>query len=239
MKKISLITKSMLIAMGLIGIVHADNSNWTGPYVGASAGIAFNNAQLTAQQLGFNNSSGSYSMNSNYYTISPGLQLGFIKQFQNSWVSGVEVNASVNDNQKNKFTSYSPFSSAVYDRFIFRNQMQTSIKGRIGRAQNWNKNLFLPYLTAGASAANVDLTYKNEGGNYYTNRATQIGWLVGAGIEWAFMSHWSLRAEYNYLDYGSIIQLGIPVVYGLEDTNGNAKVNLHSNNLGLSLNYWI
>jgi outer membrane immunogenic protein len=31
-----------------------------------------------------------------------------------------------------------------------------------------------------------------------------IGWTVGAGAEWMFAPHWSLKAEYLYVDLGSI-----------------------------------
>jgi outer membrane immunogenic protein len=32
---------------------------------------------------------------------------------------------------------------------------------------------------------------------------TYIGWTLGAGGEWMFAQHWSLRGEYRYSDYGS------------------------------------
>ena len=117
--------------------------------------------------------------------------------------------------------------------------MQTLIKGRLGRYLNWSKNIFLPYITAGTSIANVGLTYKNEGNDYYTKNTIQPGWLIGAGLEWAFMQHWSLRAEYNYVDYGSVINLNIPSVYGLMDSNGHASVDLNSNSILLGINFWI
>lgn len=239
MKKFLIMAKGMTITMGLIGIAHADNNNWTGYYVGANAGFAFNNAQLTSQQLGFTSSSGTCNRSSEYSTFSPGIQLGYLHQFSNFFVSGIEANATINNDQKHPFICTSEFNSDVSDRFSFRNQMQTSIKGRVGFSQDWNKNIFLPYLAAGASFANVSLAYKNEGGDYYSNSTTHAGWLMGAGVEWAFMQHWSLRAEYDFVNYGTIINLGILAVYGLDDSNGNAKVKLRSNNFGVSVNYWI
>lgn len=82
------------------------------------------------------------------------------------------------------------------------------------------------------------MTYKNEGGDYYSHNSIQVGWLIGAGIDWAFMQHWSLGAEYDYVDYGNT-NLKIPSVYGLRDPNGHARADLHSNNIFLSVNYWI
>ena len=31
-----------------------------------------------------------------------------------------------------------------------------------------------------------------------------VGWTVGGGAEWALNRHWSLRAEYLYLDFGKV-----------------------------------
>jgi outer membrane immunogenic protein len=32
---------------------------------------------------------------------------------------------------------------------------------------------------------------------------TRIGWTVGAGVEWAVWENWSVKLEYDYLDFGS------------------------------------
>jgi len=32
---------------------------------------------------------------------------------------------------------------------------------------------------------------------------TRLGWTVGAGVEWAFWDNWSVKLEYDYLDFGS------------------------------------
>ena len=33
--------------------------------------------------------------------------------------------------------------------------------------------------------------------------ATQTGWTVGTGVEWAFWNNWSVKAEYDYIDFGT------------------------------------
>ena len=33
---------------------------------------------------------------------------------------------------------------------------------------------------------------------------TSAGWTIGAGVEWMFAPHWSLKAEYLYVDLGNI-----------------------------------
>lgn len=232
MKKISIIAA---ITMSMAGIAHAE---WTGLYAGVNAEYVFNHEELKSQQLGFTAPSENYNTSSDFSTFSSGGQLGYVYQFPNTFVTGIEAGVSFNANQKNTLNSKSEFNSDVYDRFALKDRMQASIKGRVGRALSWNNNNLLPYLTAGASFADLALTYKNEGGDHYSQSTTRTGWLIGAGMEWAFMQNWSVRAEYYYVDYGNAIELNIPSVYGLVDTNGNARVNLSSNNIAVAVNYW-
>lgn len=49
----------------------------------------------------------------------------------------------------------------------------------------------------------MGLTYQNEVGNYCSDATAQLGSLLGAGIVWAYIQHWSLRAEYYFEDYGT------------------------------------
>lgn len=238
MKKRSIITKSVILAINMLGVAHADNNNWTGPYAGVNSGVVFNNAQLASNQLGFTHSNGACNGSVDDSMLNAGVQGGYLFQWGNAFVSGVEANASINDNQNQAVSCHSPFNSGVYDRFTLRNQMQASIKGRLGRVLNSN-NSILPYLTAGVSLAKLRLTYKNEGGDYYSNTTTSLGGLIGGGVEWAFRDHWSLRAEYDFVDYGNVIKLRIPVVYGLDDPQGNANMGLYSNNVVIAINYWV
>ena len=36
-----------------------------------------------------------------------------------------------------------------------------------------------------------------------TNTMTRVGWTAGAGLEYALTNNWSVRAEYDYLGFGS------------------------------------
>lgn len=227
-----------MIVLSMIGTTYADNKSWTGFYAGVNAGAEFNDAQISSNQLGFNSPSETCNKTANFSTYSSGIQFGYLYQFPNAFVTGVEANINFNHDQNYHFSCNSEFNVGVYDRFTFRQQMQSSVKGRLGRSLNGNKSI-LPYLTAGATVANVSLSYRNEGSDYYDTSTTDLGWLIGAGVEWAFREHWSLRAEYNYVDYGRVMTLDIPTVYGLFDAGGKGKVGLSSNNVMLLINYWI
>jgi outer membrane immunogenic protein len=72
-------------------------------------------------------------------------------------------------------------------------------------------------------------------GNENNNRA---GWTVGTGIEWAIWNNWSVKAEYDYLDFGTRTVaingngLGIGISEGLENTT-------HINQFKAGLNWHI
>ena len=62
--------------------------------------------------------------------------------------------------------------------------------GKVGGGWVGNDNFTVTNVTPGASITG-------------SNRNTNSGWLVGAGIEWAFANHWSEKLEYDYLGLGS------------------------------------
>jgi outer membrane immunogenic protein len=47
----------------------------------------------------------------------------------------------------------------------------------------------------------------------WTTRETRIGWTIGAGVEWAMWGNWTIKGEYNYLDFGTrTLTLNDPVL---------------------------
>ena len=68
------------------------------------------------------------------------------------------------------------------------------------------------------------------------NNNSNTGWLVGAGIEWAFAPNWSAKVEYNYLalDDGTFtIPAGSPFLPGDTFTQSNRNVQM----LKVGINY--
>jgi outer membrane immunogenic protein len=61
-----------------------------------------------------------------------------------------------------------------------------------------------------------------------TNSSSQVGWTVGTGVEWAIWNNWSIKAEYDYLDFGNKTTaingtilptvFPIPASFGIENT---------------------
>jgi outer membrane immunogenic protein len=76
-----------------------------------------------------------------------------------------------------------------------RNQWLATVRGRLGYA--WDR--FLPYLTAGLAAGDINATRPGLPAGTSTN----AGWTVGAGLEVGVVSNVSVKAEYLHVDLGT------------------------------------
>jgi outer membrane immunogenic protein len=76
-----------------------------------------------------------------------------------------------------------------------------------------------------------------------TGSQNRVGWTVGTGVEWAIWNSWSVKVEYDYLDFGNrttqvngtvlpSLGGGLPVSLGLQDT-------LHVQQVKAGLNWHI
>jgi outer membrane immunogenic protein len=60
-----------------------------------------------------------------------------------------------------------------------------------------------------------------------------MGWTAGTGIEWAILDNWSVKLEYDYLDFGSRnLRLTDSTLGG-----ANISVNQRINVVKLGVNY--
>ena len=57
------------------------------------------------------------------------------------------------------------------------------------------------YGTGGLAFTNTELSL-SAGGASVSDDDWSTGWTLGGGVEWAFMSNWSAKLEYLYVDLG-------------------------------------
>jgi outer membrane immunogenic protein len=79
---------------------------------------------------------------------------------------------------------------------------------------------FMPYATGGLAVTNLDYTSSLTDPVFGTSQHSsvsdaKVGWTVGGGLEYAFTSRWSIKAEYLYADFGSV---------NMTSTGGNGAV---------------
>jgi outer membrane immunogenic protein len=62
---------------------------------------------------------------------------------------------------------------------------------------------------------------------------TRIGWTVGAGVEWAFWDNWSVKLEYDFLDFSSrTVTFNDPLLGA-----ANISIDQRINEVKLGVNY--
>jgi hypothetical protein len=62
------------------------------------------------------------------------------------------------------------------------------------------------------------------------------GWLAGAGIEWAFLPNWSVKAKYNYIGFDQVTEY--PTTTGnLAASPAVVKLNLQTAILGINYRF--
>jgi outer membrane immunogenic protein len=161
---------------------------WTGFYVGGNLGVAWTKGDVTDSvgDIRFN-----YGQNA---VFTGGGQVG--ANYQINWlVVGVEADFDwLANNQNSTNTAIIPnVQVSANDRWI------TTLAARVGVANNnW-----LYYAKGGGGwvgANNFTVTNVNTGTSIsFSNSNSNSGWLVGAGIEWAFAPNWTSRIEYDFL----------------------------------------
>lgn len=158
--------------------------NWTGFYVGANVGGGWANGTLSDSFTGTSQSNSSSD-------FVGGGQLGYNYQM-GIFVLGAE--GTFDGTSLNASRTISAIQGTAYPNWL------TTVAARFGyAADNW-----LYYGKAGGGWANNSATLTRlSNGAQVSSSNTNGGWLVGAGVEYAFAPRWSTKLEYNYLGLNS------------------------------------
>jgi len=88
----------------------------------------------------------------------------------------------------------------------FRTHYLFTVTPRLGLAFG----RFLPYVTGGLAVGDLDWTQNvldlaDPTAHLKGSRSeTKVGWTVGGGMQYALTDHWSARAQYQFVDLGSV-----------------------------------
>ena len=107
--------------------------------------------------------------------------------------------------------------------FRTRNRWDADITLRLGMPVD----RALLYVKGGAAVGHFDYTLQVFQ-NSFIGDSTRWGWLVGFGIEYALNYNWSIKAEYNHIDFGSHdVELGLGSPAHVRDTKNIFKVGVN------------
>jgi outer membrane immunogenic protein len=171
---------------------------WNGPYIGVNLG--YGSADIGGS-LSLLNKSGSAVHGPVDYGIDAdgmfgGVQAGFNRRLGNFFV-GLEADlqtADLSGSSKITVSGFSYDASAAVDWFV-----TARVRG------GFATEAMLIYATGGIAFAGADYDATFKAGNksaHLSDDATQTGFVLGAGVEVALSSNWSLKFEYQYLNFG-------------------------------------
>jgi opacity protein-like surface antigen len=163
--------------------------NWSGAYAGANLGGAWTSGSLNIP-------------NNNFYggltEFIGGVQAGY--NFQAGYfLFGVE--GDFDGATFGHPTLPTPTLGSVSQDWI------GTIAGRIGLVED----RWLVYGKVGAGWAHSNATL-NFPGVSWSGSATSPGWLVGAGVEYGFKSHWTIKLEYDFLGLSDWASPTLPAI---------------------------
>jgi outer membrane immunogenic protein len=207
--------------------------NWSGPYVGLQGSVL----QGTAVQEIYDGDA-FYQSRQSLSGWELGGHAGFLKQFENNFILGVELDsnlASFSDYQ-GPFFVWAPEYTGPLGNIVGTVNMKWNAAVRLRAGYAIDR--FLPYVAGGIAIADVEYGY-----NYATLEPLPdkrggdllVGWTLGAGLEYALTETVSGRLEVRHTDYGA----GHAALTGGPFPATPSKLDLTENRveLGLSLKF--
>jgi outer membrane immunogenic protein len=166
---------------------------WNGVYAGVNGGYGVGNAvEGTVYQDAGNYSSASITPSGGF----GGGQVGFNWQ-SGGFVAGVEADFQAGGLTGAATTPLTAGNTATVDSSL---DWFGSVRGRVG----YSFGSTLLYGTGGFAFGGVHDQFKvSSSSKAYDSNSTATGYVAGAGLEYAFNSSWSAKAEYQYIDLGT------------------------------------
>jgi outer membrane immunogenic protein len=168
--------------------------SWTGFYIGGNLGGGWGRGNVVDSVFGANYTNG------NSATFVGGGQVGGNYQF-GSFVIGAEADFDwfANNNNSGTGTTVTILGAPTVLRVSANDRWETTLAARFGWAMD--HALFYGKVGGGwVGAGNFAVTNVGTGASVaVSNSNTNVGWLLGAGFEYAFTQNWTAKVEYDYL----------------------------------------
>lgn len=179
--------------------VYAPAYNWSGFYLGINGGGGWGRSTWTT--------TGSFDTSGGLV----GGTIGYNYQM-NQVVLGVEGDidwANINGTTSTGCPSATGTGCQTSDNWL------STVRGRLGYAAD----RFMPYITGGAAFGDI----KASGPGLTGTDTTNAGWTLGGGIEFAIAGHWTAKAEYLYVNLGSV-SCGAACGAAVQNVNWHANI---------------
>ncbi|MDB5602850.1 MAG: outer membrane protein beta-barrel protein [Xanthobacteraceae bacterium] len=194
--------------------------NWTGIYTGVHAGYGVGNTDWPTVAIPTDGALG-------------GVQLGYNQQIGNL-LFGIEGDftfSGISGDRKLTMLSLGTLTQTSKVNWL------STATGRIG----FVGGSWLTYAKAGAAWVNENHGFETTtpaGNTSLAGRENRTGWIVGAGAEYALADKWSVRAEYNFINFAhSVFAINGTTPAGALDSSGETTQTLHLVKLGVNYQF--
>lgn len=164
-----------------------------------------------------------------------GGQIGFNYQV-GQWVWGIEAQFSATRIEGSNLDVAFPADEVLHSRTDFIG----TVAVRLGYA--WDRTLL--YVKGGGAWVHdkywlTAVQAPATGVTFATANETRWGWMVGAGVEYAFAQNWSVKLEYNFLDFGTerVLFNIIPITPNLLPFDEDIEQRIHIVKVGLNYRF--
>jgi outer membrane immunogenic protein len=227
--------------------------SWTGFYIGSNFGW-IGSTDNTITNTGTDNGPGGLgtylsfggipaTVSANHSNFLGGGQIGYNWQWTPNWVVGFEADFDGIASPSTTVITAFPGNAAFFPAqsgFARALDSLGTVRGRVGYLTF--RDLLL-YATGGLAYGETKLQTAFACAGcappVFTENLTdntQVGWTVGAGVEWKFAPQWSVKAEYLYVDLGSISNT-IAYPYGPFNSTLTSTYNERDNIVRAGINY--
>jgi outer membrane immunogenic protein len=231
--------------------------SWTGFYIGGFGGYKFSNVDTDVDLTGLwdtvfpsgrDTIEGRQPRDLDNSGAEAGGLLGYNFQFGN-WVIGGEAAGGHLWARDSRDIGLIRVPDDLLDAYELSNSFKTHYLVTVGPRIGYAFCRWMPYVTGGLAVGDLDYSWglKNLGEpglSIFSFRErghvseTNVGWMVGGGLEHALTNHWHLRAQYQYIDLGSVDFNTAAVGAGsATDFTGRHETSLTEHNASLAVIY--
>ena len=163
--------------------------DWSGFYIGGHTGYSRGASSAVLSDPLLAASSGTFG------GVIGGVQAGYNVRLPSGLLLGVEADLTFS----NYLTSNEIVSRLTTARSDVTEQLDYvgTVRGRIG----YTSGPWLAYATGGLAFAGERFLSSSAIGDEEKNIHRRLGWAAGAGLEYGFAPHWSVRLEYLYSQF--------------------------------------
>jgi outer membrane immunogenic protein len=229
--------------------------NWTGLYIGASAGLRREDHKWTTNAF-LVPAFGSAPNNEDFSDTGArvGGFAGFNMHVTPKIVIGIEGDIAWGSTETSTkyiipgtgIGNFPIFGGlAPNDSSQFKTEWDASLRGRLGALITPDT---LAYLTGGAAwqhikaTATCDASVPLPNACLFTSASetqskTLTGWTLGAGVETTLGQYWTGRIEYRYADFSNFNHLFLPLPFGDGNLDTTIKLATHTFTAGLAFKF--